>query len=371
MAWTLFGPLVIREVGAEQEVLDRTERAARRLDEIMARSWLIVNRAPTVIPTSILAFHPVRVMDNTIRIHPLACMLLNADFDGDQTAVYLPVTSEGQEEAGRLLSVAGHLRRDPSIIGWLFPNHESLWGLAQHSMTPDGLAQIEAILGLKGQSSEGYVTRDALTQALRAVMERDGADRVLDIAQQIQSLGLDVAKASGASISPFLGQSVTIPPAPDTDDPAVWSKYVAEIGEALISRDDFSNNDLGPQLLAIKGGARGGLGALQRLVGPTTVSSSIHGNCVPIRHGFSEGLTPQEMFTCVVGAREGLQKLAIECTQAGYGFRGYSEPRGFTVLNRAIRAKHPGIVFARAAAIGETDPLADTDSRLFVGMPVE
>ena len=371
MAWTLFGPLIIREIGAEQEVLDRTKRAAKRLDEIMARSWLIVNRAPTVIPTAILAFHPLRVPDNTIGIHPLSCMLLNADFDGDQAAVYLPVTKEGQEEAGRLLSVAGHLRRDPSIIGWLCPSHEALWGLAQLSMSPDGPAKIEEIIGADITAPEGFVTRGVLSQALKSVMERDGIDRALEVAQQLQTLGFDVAKASGASVNPFIGETLSLPPAPDADDPQVWSKYVAEIGEALISRDDFSDDDLGPQLLAVKSGARGSLGGLQRLVGPTAVSSSIHGDCIPIRHGFNEGLTPEEMFVCVVGAREGFQRTAIECMQAGYGVRGYSQPRGFTVLNRAMRAKHPGIVFARAAAIGEADPLADTDSRLFVGLPVE
>jgi hypothetical protein len=365
MAWTLFSPLVIGEIGAEKEVIARTKRAAKSLDEIMARSWLIVNRAPTVIPTAILAFHPVRVPDNTIRLHPLACMLMNADFDGDQAAVFLPVTKEGQEEAGRLLSIAGHLRRDPSIIGWLCPSHETLWGLAQLSMS----AKIQQIIGADVAAPEGYITRSTLSQALKSVMERDGIERALEVAQQLQTLGFDVAKASGASLNPFIGETLSLPPAPDADDPEAWSKYVAEIGEALISRADFSDGDLGPQLLAVKSGARGSLGGLQRLVGPTVVQSSIHGDCIPIRHGFNEGLTPEEMFICIVGAREGLQRTAIECIQAGYGVRGYSQPKGFSVLNRAMRSGSAGIVFARAAAIGESDPLADVDSRLFVGLP--
>jgi hypothetical protein len=50
--------------------------------------------------------------------------------------------------------------------------------------------------------------------------------------------------------------------------------------------------------------------------------------------------------------------------------RDESEPKGFSVLVRAIRSKHHGVAFARAAATGEVDPLADVDSRLFIGLPV-
>ena len=52
------------------------------------------------------------------------------------------------------------------------------------------------------------------------------------------------------------------------------------------------------------------------------------------------------------------------------GMSTHSSPTTFTVLARARRAKHPGIVFARAAAVGEVDPLVDVDSRLLVGLPV-
>ena len=59
-----------------------------------------------------------------------------------------------------------------------------------------------------------------------------------------------------------------------------------------------------------------------------------------------------------------------ECQQAVVRVRERHKPKGFGVLARAMRAKHPGVVFARAAATGEADPLADVDSRLFVGLPV-
>jgi hypothetical protein len=52
-----------------------------------------------------------------------------------------------------------------------------------------------------------------------------------------------------------------------------------------------------------------------------------------------------------------------------YGLRETGHSRAFTVLARAMRSEQPGIVFARAAATGEVDPLTDMDSRLFVGLP--
>lgn len=61
MAWTLFGPLVIRETGDSEGVRRRSQAATRALDEIVAGSWAIVNRTPTVRPTSMPAFRPLRI----------------------------------------------------------------------------------------------------------------------------------------------------------------------------------------------------------------------------------------------------------------------------------------------------------------------
>ena len=73
---------------------------------------------------------------------------------------------------------------------------------------------------------------------------------------------------------------------------------------------------------------------------------------------------------CVVGAREGIGQVAMDCMRAGYSLRETGAPRGFHVLCRAMRSQRPGVVFASAAATGEVDPLTDVDSRLFVGLPV-
>ncbi|NLX06206.1 MAG: hypothetical protein GXY33_13795, partial [Phycisphaerae bacterium] len=124
IAWTLFGPLVIRELGDRRAVESRSAEAAAALDRVMARNWLILHRAPSIQPTSHIAFRPVRIPEKVIRIHSLVCRWLNADYDGDQSAVFLPITEAGQREAAEHLSVMGHLRQDPALLADLAPTQE-------------------------------------------------------------------------------------------------------------------------------------------------------------------------------------------------------------------------------------------------------
>ena len=369
IAWDLFAPLVMREIGDEEAVHTRNQRATRVLDEIMARSWVLINRAPTLSPTSILAFHPVRYPECVIRLHPLACRLMNADFDGDQVAVSLPITEAAQCEAGERLSIAGHLERDPGLIEMLCPPHEAMWGLASWSLTLEGRTKIAKLAGTEVAAPEGFVTRETLVEAMRVVLKQEGEQKALETLERLVREGFEVAKASGASMSPFIGASIERPPEPGGDAPVPWDIYVEELTDRIASRTDFLENDLGPQLLAVKSGARGELRHLVLLVGARGMITDIRGRRVVVRHGYPDGMTPGELYAVVVWAREGLMGVISESRQAGLRLRESHKPKGFGVLARAMRAKHPGIVFAHAAAIGEADPLADVDSRLFVGLP--
>ncbi|MBI3946517.1 MAG: hypothetical protein HY321_11405 [Armatimonadetes bacterium] len=370
MAWTLFGPLVARELGSEDEVRARTPRAARALDEAMARSWVVVNRAPSLSSTSFVASHPVRRPENAIRLHPAVCPLLNADFDGDQVAVFLPLTEAGQREAGERISLAGHLRRDPAVVALVYPRCEALWGLAWLSRAPGGQEEIAHLAGTDVPMPEGFLTADALTGALTRLLEREGASPVLAAVERLQARGFEVARHSGASMSPFPGESLARPPQPESAAPEAWSAYAEELADALAARSDIDSPDLGPQLLAVKSGARGQIGQLAILLGGRGWLPDASGRVVPIRHGWPEGLTPEELFAQVAVARTRLGEMHVEMDAAFRG-EGRQAPMGFGALARAMRATDPGAIFARAAAAGEVDPLADPDSRLFVGLALE
>lgn len=362
MAWGLFGPLLERELGDPASVLARSPEAGEALDDLIAESWVIVNWPATFIPTCLLAFHPVRMPGKSIRLHQLALGLLNADYDGDQEAIFLPLTDEAQREAGEKLSIAGHLKRDNSLIKWLCPANEAVWGLAELSRTPEGLREIAEIAGRRVAAPDGFITRDALAAALADLLEDDGVEVAIAACERLMRRGFEVCKASGASLSPFAGSAF----GPRSDGPA----GVAEVTEMIESSADFDSADLGPQLLAVKSKARGSMRGLQRLIGPYGEVTDAQGDPFFVRHGFRDGLEPAELFATVPAARRGMARISLDpdWVRAAYGSPDYQSPQGYGVLARAMRSERPGLVFANACANNETDPLTDLDSRLFVGL---
>jgi hypothetical protein len=367
MAWTLFGPQLARRLGAKA-VEARSDEAAAALDELLAESWVIVHRAPSVIPTSVVAFRPVRKAGAAIHLSPLACLPMNADFDGDQVGVSLPLTDAAQAEAGEKLSLLGHLRRDAGLLHWMLPTQEAVWGLAELSRTPAGLREVGELAGAEVAAPDGIATRGSLEAALREVFERDGAAAALDRVEALMRRGLEVTKASGASMSPFAGASLERPPAPGEDDRAAWEAHAEQIRQQLAARTDFDDADLGPQLLAVRSSARGRMNQVEVLLGVWRLVCDADGRRVGLAHGLVEGRTSADLTNCVPGARRGLAGVADECLRRIYGLRDVERPAGFTVLARAMRADRPGVVFAAAAAAGETDPLTDPVCRLLVGL---
>lgn len=372
-AWALFSPQVSKVIGDAEEVRTRSQRATHALDKLMARSWVIVLRPPAHTITHLVAFHPVRRPDRVFRVHPFVCELMDANFDGDQAAVFLPITEAGQREAGERLSIAGHLKHDPNLTKALAPGHDAMWGLAHLSLTPEGRSEIAEIVGTDIAAPDGFIRQDSLAQALDAILNREGTERTIQTAERLMQRGFEIAKESGASMSAFISKSVGSPSVPtELDDAPAWNHHAAELAEWLASRTDFTDNNLGPHILAAKSqDARSRLHRLAFCVGGRGTVSGIRGRDVIVRHGYSDGLTPEELYTLAVGAREGIVRRNLERQRIELELRSESQPTGFTVLVRAMRAKHPGVVFARAAVTGEVDPLADVDSRLFVGLPVK
>jgi len=108
MALELFKPFVISKLieqnlahnirGASRLIEMETNEVWSILEEVTKGRCVLLNRAPTLHRLSVQAFHPVLVEGKAIRIHPLVCQAFNADFDGDQMAVHLPLSEEAQKE---------------------------------------------------------------------------------------------------------------------------------------------------------------------------------------------------------------------------------------------------------------------------------
>jgi DNA-directed RNA polymerase subunit beta' len=113
IALELFQPFVIRrlkELGHADTIKSAKRMLERRdedvwdiLDEVITNHPVLLNRAPTLHRMGIQAFEPVLIEGNAIKIHPLVCKGFNADFDGDQMAVHLPLSIEAQVEATTLM----------------------------------------------------------------------------------------------------------------------------------------------------------------------------------------------------------------------------------------------------------------------------
>jgi DNA-directed RNA polymerase subunit beta' len=119
MALELFKPFIIRRL--EEKGLVQTVKSAKKLvererlevwdilEEIIQDHHVLLNRAPTLHRLGIQAFQPVLVEGKAIRVHPLVCAAFNADFDGDQMAVHVPLSFEAQIEARVLMLSANNL----------------------------------------------------------------------------------------------------------------------------------------------------------------------------------------------------------------------------------------------------------------------
>ncbi len=124
MALELFKPFIINEL-IEKEYAHNVRTAGRMvdaeaeeayeiLDEIIEHHYVLLNRAPTLHRLSIQAFQPVLIEGKAIRLHPMVCSAFNADFDGDQMAVHVPLTDQARHESATIMLSSKNLLKPAS-----------------------------------------------------------------------------------------------------------------------------------------------------------------------------------------------------------------------------------------------------------------
>ncbi|TAK05145.1 DNA-directed RNA polymerase subunit beta' [Patescibacteria group bacterium] len=99
------------------------------LEEITREALVLLNRAPTLHRLGIQAFQPILIEGKAIRIHPLVCTAFNADFDGDQMAVHVPLTEEAKREAAELMIASRNLLKPATGTPVTSPNKDIAWGV--------------------------------------------------------------------------------------------------------------------------------------------------------------------------------------------------------------------------------------------------
>ncbi|MBP7845936.1 MAG: DNA-directed RNA polymerase subunit beta' [Candidatus Pacebacteria bacterium] len=141
MALELFRPFVVSKILERDLAFSKHIRAANKLieegtpevwailEEVIVGKRVLLNRAPTLHRLGIQAFQPVLIEGNAIQLHPLVCPAFNADFDGDQMAVHVPLSVEAQKEARELMSANKNLFKPQNGDPIVLPRMEMVAGV--------------------------------------------------------------------------------------------------------------------------------------------------------------------------------------------------------------------------------------------------
>ena len=165
MALELFKPFVMKRL-VETKVSQNIKAARKAVERAKPEVWdalevvikghpVLLNRAPTLHRLGIQAFEPVLVEGRALKLHPLVCTAYNADFDGDQMAVHVPLSAEAQAEARFLMLAAGNLLKPSDGKPVVVPTQDMVLGSYYLTLDKDG------------EMGEGKVFRD-VDEALMA-----------------------------------------------------------------------------------------------------------------------------------------------------------------------------------------------------------
>jgi DNA-directed RNA polymerase subunit beta' len=138
MALELFKPFIISQL-IKKEIVHNVRSASRYieaghdevwdiLEETVKEAYVLLNRAPTLHRLGIQAFKPILIEGKALQIHPLVCTAFNADFDGDQMAVHVPLTKEAKHEAATLMLSSHNLLKPATGDPIVAPGQDIVWG---------------------------------------------------------------------------------------------------------------------------------------------------------------------------------------------------------------------------------------------------
>ena len=194
MAIELFRPFVMKKLVADglanniksaKKMIDKGKTEVwDALDEIIKDRPVMLNRAPTLHRLGIQAFEPILVEGRALKLHPLCCTAFNADFDGDQMAIHVPLSAEAQAEARMLMLSANNLLRPQDGKPVTVPTQDMILGAYYLTYTRLGKAE-------KG-AEEVFVT-DAGDTGL-PVFEKVDADEFVAANKQAKAEGKQEAK---------------------------------------------------------------------------------------------------------------------------------------------------------------------------------
>jgi len=340
MALELFKPFIISHLIQDGYVhnirsanrfieLDRAE-VWDILDEVVKDAHVLLNRAPTLHRLGIQAFQPVLVEGKAIQLHPLVCSAFNADFDGDQMAVHVPLTEEAKLEAKELMRSTKNLLKPATGKAIAAPSMDMVWGIYYVTSIKDEKAEPKKYFSSIDAAKIAYDLRKI---TLRDVIGVRVADKILKKKVKKQVI-----------LKTTLGRILfnnLLPEKVPYYNEAVDKKKMGEILQACLEEYDFETvakvldavKDFGFKQLT-KSGFSWGMGDLPKVKEKNELVAQGNKQIDEIQDQFEEGLlTADERYTKTIETWTMIKdKIAMESQK-------YLDPEGtvYTMVNSGAR----------------------------------
>jgi DNA-directed RNA polymerase beta' subunit len=389
MALELFRPFVISEIikqglahnmrSAGHFIEERVPEVLAILEEVIKTKHVLLNRAPTLHRLSVQAFRPFLVEGLAIKIPPLVCAAFNADFDGDQMAVHLPLSDAAQKEAAEIMSAGrgilkpatGELVAAPTkdiVLGvYYLTSGESKSSEPKPMSSVDeaslayfaGAINFQTTIFINGitttygrlifnQALNGtvdFINETVNSKKLKKIIENvidvHGIDIAKDVLDRVKLLGFEIATVSGItwSMSDLVipKEKKAIVKHADEEVDLVQGQFreglltPSERRARVISIWEKAKNDIAKLVSVvlspenniykiIDSGSRGSWSQPIQMMGMKGLVMNPKGEIIelPVKSALKEGLSVLEYFISTHGARKGTTDTALKTAQAGY-----------------------------------------------------
>src|SRR5437879_3999289 len=299
MALELFKPFVMKRL-VDQALAQNIKSAKRMVERARPQVWdvleevirehpVLLNRAPTLHRLGIQAFEPVLVEGKAIKIHPLVCTAFNADFDGDQMAVHVPLSAEAQAEARILMLSTNNI---------LSPAHGRPIAVPTQDM-------VLGIYYLTIANPRQEKEEDIPTIGVEDVTTPPSKPKILDEHEK-RAQKVETQYRKGIITDDERRQELI----------EIWTQATDEVKDAMEAQFTPTN----PIFMMANSGARGNIMQIRQLAGMRGLVANPKGEILPrpIKSNFREGLSVLEYFISTHGARKGLADTALRTADSGY-----------------------------------------------------
>jgi DNA-directed RNA polymerase subunit beta' len=290
--------------------------------EIIKDEVCILNRQPSLHRLGMLGFRIKISLDKVIKIHPLVCPPFNADFDGDQMAVYIPVTEEAKQEVIDKMFITNNFSSPSNETLTTTPNQDIILGI--YFLTSGAFPDIDGNEIFNQCLPEGYpkvtgvLKKKELINILNDIKDNYPHETLREVLDEVKKIGFKYSTLYGCTLSLEDFNDQALRPIRDElySRASIREQLVAVSSQEVIDhlRENFAYSYM------IESGARGSWDQVKQLLLTRGFVSNFDGEILPlpIKHNLVEGLTEEEFFYSTFGCRKGLLDIALNTGTSGY-----------------------------------------------------